>query len=47
MCSRLHAVVKVAPEQPRLIFLSAPTSSIPTVGFNMKRVQRGHVTLKW
>lgn len=22
-------------------------SSIPTVGFNMKRVQRGHVTLKW
>lgn len=23
-----------------------PYSSIPTVGFNMKRVQRGHVTLK-
>ena len=22
-------------------------SSIPTVGFNMKRVQKGHVTLKW
>ncbi|KAK5131578.1 hypothetical protein LTR08_000833 [Meristemomyces frigidus] len=21
--------------------------SIPTVGFNMKRVQKGHVTLKW
>ena len=26
---------------------AAVTSSIPTVGFNMKRVQRGHVTLKW
>jgi ADP-ribosylation factor-like protein 8 len=24
----------------------APYSSIPTVGFNMKRVQKGHVTLK-
>jgi ADP-ribosylation factor-like protein 8 len=24
-----------------------PFSSIPTVGFNMKRVQKGHVTLKW
>jgi len=23
------------------------SSSIPTVGFNMKRVQKGHVTLKW
>ena len=22
-------------------------SSIPTVGFNMKRVTKGHVTLKW
>ena len=22
-------------------------SSIPTVGFNMKKVQKGHVTLKW
>ena len=22
-------------------------SSIPTVGFNMKRVQKGHVSLKW
>lgn len=25
----------------------SPPSSIPTVGFNMKRVQKGHVTLKW
>lgn len=24
-----------------------PYSSIPTVGFNMKRVQKGHVTIKW
>ena len=23
------------------------SSSIPTVGFNLKRVQKGHVTLKW
>jgi hypothetical protein len=23
------------------------TSSIPTVGFNMKKVQKGHVTLIW
>lgn len=23
------------------------TSSLPTVGFNMKKVQKGHVTLKW
>ena len=23
------------------------SSSIPTVGFNMKKVQKGHVTLKW
>jgi ADP-ribosylation factor-like protein 8 len=22
-------------------------SSIPTVGFNMKKLQKGHVTLKW
>jgi hypothetical protein len=22
-------------------------SSIPTIGFNTKRVQKGHVTLKW
>jgi len=27
--------------------LTNPLSSIPTVGFNMKRVQKGHVTLKW
>jgi len=29
------------------IFADKPSSSIPTVGFNMKRVQKGHVTLKW
>lgn len=27
-------------------WLTSSRSSIPTVGFNMKRVQRGHVTLK-
>lgn len=27
--------------------LSNNISSIPTVGFNMKKVQKGHVTLKW
>jgi ADP-ribosylation factor-like protein 8 len=33
---------------PQLTFSSSSplASSIPTVGFNMKRVQRGHVTLK-
>ena len=34
-----------------LVFLSmhrlSRKSSIPTVGFNMKKVQKGHVTLKW
>ena len=23
------------------------SSTIPTVGFNMKRVEKGHVSLKW
>ena len=26
---------------------ASSSSSIPTVGFNMKRVQKGHVTVKW
>ena len=29
------------------LFFFAPHSSIPTIGFNTKRVQKGHVTLKW
>lgn len=28
-------------------FVLLPCSSIPTIGFNTKKVQKGHVTLKW
>jgi len=35
-----------ASKLPRMILLISH-SSIPTVGFNMKKVQKGHVTLKW
>lgn len=30
-----------------ILLLMTVNSSIPTVGFNMKKVQKGHVTLKW
>lgn len=29
------------------VTLTATSSSIPTVGFNMKKVIKGHVTLRW
>jgi len=31
---------------PSFVLNHSP-SSIPTVGFNMKKVTKGHVTLKW
>lgn len=30
-----------------VVLICGSISSIPTIGFNMKKVQKGHVTLKW
>ena len=40
---------KLFPTMYRITGLAAyqRNSSIPTIGFNTKRVQKGHVTLKW
>ena len=40
----MAAIITAAQDVP---LISASNSSIPTVGFNMKKVQKGHVTLKW
>lgn len=39
------AMLSFSEKEMLIVFQS--NSSIPTVGFNMKRVQKGHVTLKW
>lgn len=45
--SEIPMLPDYCPRWVNVVLTLGPCSSIPTVGFNMKRVQRGHVTLKW